>query len=208
MRPVRIALVAALTALGLAIIVVLSHAPVSLAGSNGLASDTEIYTSGPTESCETGGTVPRGTTAVRVSLLANVGPSVGLRAFSGPELITSGRRESGWGTDASVTVPVTEVRRTAYDTVVCVKIGPATETIALKGSVVEAGGKQQLWVRLEYLRPGSNSWLSLASSIAGEFDPGRSPGGSAAALSAIALMLLATAIVSRLILGEVRRGDT
>jgi hypothetical protein len=207
MRPVRIALVAALITMSVAIVVVLSHAPVSVAGSNGVLLDGESYTNGPLENCQGGGTLPRGTTAVRVSLLANVGPSVGVKALSRSGVITSGRHGSGWGTDDSVTVPVTRTRESTPDTVVCVSIGPATETIALKGAVVEsAGGKRALWLHLEYLRPGASSWLSRASAIARELDPARTPGGEAAALTAIALMLAATAVAARLILGELGRG--
>ncbi|HEX3518327.1 MAG TPA: hypothetical protein VHT29_04755 [Solirubrobacteraceae bacterium] len=191
-----------------AIAIVLLHGPVSTLGSNGVLVNGEAYTNGPLENCQGGGTLPRGTTAVRVSLLANVGPSIGVRVISSSSVLTTGRRGSGWGTDASVTVPVKEVRASAPDTVACVSIGHAAETIGLKGAVVEkASGKRELWLRVEYLRPARASWLSLASSIAGEFNPVRTPGGTGAALLAIALMLAAAGLAARVILREVDRSE-
>ena len=107
MRSVRVALAVGLVALVTVLIVVLSHSRLAVAGTNSVAAQRELTSlPGGSKGCEEAGTIPAGTTAIRVSLGANVGPKVTLQALSGQQLIVQGERGAGWGFAASVTVPI------------------------------------------------------------------------------------------------------
>ena len=210
MTSVRIALAVGLVLVAAALGVVLSSSPVSVAGTNAiLASPAFVYASGDSHRCQPGGTVPTGTTAVRISASANIGPSVTLKVFSGSHPVTSGERDAGWGVDETVTVPVTRVLRTIPASTLCIAFGAAIEPFEIKGAqepTTTAGGPigESLGLRVEYLRPGHASWWSLASSVAHRMGLGHAPAGTWIVFLLIAIMLTVTALASRLILRELR----
>ncbi|HLM85442.1 MAG TPA: hypothetical protein VK272_04550 [Solirubrobacteraceae bacterium] len=201
---VRLALATALTATIATLGVVLSRAPLVLAGTDGIPAKSAVTFIHRSETrCQGGGTLPAGTVAIRVSLSANAGPGVSLWALSGSRVITRGERGAGWGTDETVTVPVQRVPETVGGTSVCVAIGPPAEGIQVNGAPVQtSAGGRAIWLRLEYLRPGTRSWASLAASVARHMGIGHTPGGAWAAFSAIAAMLAVCVIVSRALLSD------
>jgi hypothetical protein len=133
MRGVRIALVAglALTALGLAL--TLSSAPAVVAPTRSVPIEGELEeTQRGVSVCQGNETVPGGTTAIRLSLKAMLGPRIELKAFAGGRILTSGRSLAGW-TSGAVTVPVRRVARTVTGAKVCLALAVRDETVMVLG---------------------------------------------------------------------------
>jgi hypothetical protein len=208
MLRVGLALVAGFALLAVALGLVLSRAPLTVAGTNEIPAHFAVtFIHGNESSCQGGGTVPQGTRAVRVSLSANTGPSVRLQVLSGSTLITSGSHEAGWGITETVTVPVRRVSRTIRHARVCMALGQSVEPIQVNGAKVRtAGGRVAVWLRMEYLRPGPSSWLSLVPSLARQMGFDRAPSGAWVAYLAIAVMLAVAILASRLALRELAAG--
>ncbi len=203
---VRLALAAALVALGVALGVVLTGSPVTVAGTNGVPVEgTAAYLRGDQTVCQPSGTVPVGTDAVRISFGANAGPTVTVRVLSGSTVVSEGSRDAGWGI-GSVTVPVRRVPDTVYDASICATLGAAVETVAAKGEILATGaGQSVVRLRMEYLRPGSSSWLALVPSIASHMGIGRAPSGTWVAYLVVALMGVVALIAVRSLLREVQQ---
>lgn len=201
---VRLALAAGLAALAGALGLVLSSSPLTAAGSNGVPAHIDIgYSDGNKVTCQAGGTIPAGTDAIRLSLSANNGPRVGVKVLDGQSVISEGARDGGWGIDETVTVPVRRVAQTIHGAGVCVAIGTSSESVLINGEKVRTpSGRAGELLRMEYLRPGPRSWLSLAPSIARDMGFARAPSGAWVAYLAIAVMLAVCALASRLVLAE------
>ena len=205
----RLALAAGLALLVLALVLVLSSSALTVAGGNFVPASGPIgFVKGGNSGCQIAGTVPQGTSAVRIAASINVGPKVTLQLLEGAQVISSGERDAGWGIDESVTIPIKPVTRTIPDARVCVAFGPALELLELKGEKVtitaaNGGRSQASRFRIEYLRPG-RSWWSLASSVARRMGLGHAPAGTWTMLILIALMIAVAALTSRLVLRELR----
>jgi hypothetical protein len=206
MLPVRLGLAVGLMALVVALGVVLSRAPLTVAGTNGVPANPAVaFISVSQVHCQVGGTLPQGTEAIRVSLSANTGPRVSVEALSGSTLVTSGERAAGWGIDETVTIPVRRVTSTVLDPRVCVRIAPVVEPIQVNGlQVPTSHGRSAVLLRMEYLSPGPRSWLSLVASTARHMGLDHAPSGSWAAYLLIAVMLIVGILSSRLLLREAR----
>ena len=186
----------------------LAQRPLIVAGTNAVEDRGVIARSKGNDSiCQEGEVLPRGTTAVRLWIAANIKPSVSVAAFSGSRLVTMGSEEGSWLGKVG-TVPVAPVPRRIAGAQLCFSIGPAVEDVYLFGGPApnplqgEARGK----VRIEYLRPGPRSWWSLAHSVAQRIGFGRWPAGAWVALLPLALMGMATALASWTILRQPRGG--
>jgi hypothetical protein len=205
LTPVRLGLALGLTLLAVALGVVLSHAPQTVAGTNGVQANLAVtYVSSAQIDCQSDGTLPQGTDALRVSLSANIGPRVGVRVLSGSTLVTEGEHAAGWGVDETVTVPVKRVAQTVASVVVCTTIGPVVEPLQINGTRVQGPKGVGFDLRVEYLRPGPRSWLSLVASTARDMGLDHAPNGSWVAYLLIAVMLAVVIISSRLLLRELR----
>jgi hypothetical protein len=211
MRSVKIALAGGLTLLALAIVLVLSHSPLTAAGANSI--QAPLYRNGGVpageSTCQPAGTVPSGTSAIRISLGANVNPKITVKLFSGSRLITQGSRAAGGGLNASATVPVERVPSTVRNGLVCIVLGPSAEAVGIRAILPQGANKaiypfQDVKLRTEYLRPGPSTWWSRASSIAHRFGLGRAPSGTWIGFLVIAGMLAVAVIASRLTLKELR----
>jgi len=202
----RLALAVGLTAIAVAVGLVLSGAPVGVAGSDGIPANFAVEFIHQSEViCQAGGTVPAGTSAIRVSLSPNVGPAVGLEVFSGPTLVTKGNHPAGWGVDETLTVPVATVPRTIAQARICATIGPLVEPLQVNGArVTSPSGASAVWLRMEYLRPLSRSWLSRLPAVASVIGVAHAPTGAWVAYLVIAVMLALCALVSRVLLRECR----
>jgi hypothetical protein len=206
---VRAALAVGLALAVAAIGVVLSRSPLTVAGTNSVPADSNVgYLVGDTSRCESSGTLPQGTSAIRITAASNTGPRMTLKALSGSLVLTHGERDAGWGVDASVTVPVTRLPRTVPDTRICIALGPTLEPVPLRGSDVQTTAANGTTVapgfRIEYLRAGQKSWWSLASSTAHRMGLGRAASGTWIVFLVIALMITVATLASRLILRELR----
>jgi Predicted membrane protein (DUF2142) len=203
---VRLALAAGLAVTAATLALVLMRPPLTaVAGSNGVPAVPAVafIHRGDVVNCQGGGTVPKGTEAIRVSLSANIGPRVSLKVLSGSTVVTEGERDAGWGADETVTVPVARVARSIPDAGICTTVGPIVEPIQMNGAPVRtSGGRNVLWLRMEYLRPGPSSWLSLAGSIADRMGIAHAPSGAWVAWLTIAVMIAVGLLAVRLVLRE------
>jgi Predicted membrane protein (DUF2142) len=203
---VRLALAAGLAVAAAALGLVLARPPLNVvAGADGVPANPDVgFTRGGEVSiCQSAGTVPAGTEAVRVSLSANVGPRVSVKISRGASVVASGVRAPGWGADETVTVPVARVAKTIAFAGACTTVGKSVEQVQINGTrVTTPAGPHALWLRMEYLRPGPRSWLSLASSVADRMGFARAPSGAWVAWLAVALMLAAALLAARLALRE------
>lgn len=203
-RAVRIALVAGLIALALALAARLSRAPLVLAGTNTVPVEAHLKVrKGETSFCQSNEVLPSGTSAIRLWISVNIGPRVTVAALSGSRTIAQGAQSAGW-TGAVVTIPIAPVPpRRSSNVTVCIGLGPLVERIYLAGGQPRAGGGTSSKMRIEYLRPGQRSWWSRATSVAQRMGLGRYPSGGWIALVPLVLMAAAAVLTSWLILGQI-----
>jgi hypothetical protein len=172
MHSVR-ALVGGLTLVAIAVGLTLARSPTTVIATNGIAEEGEVAgTTNAAKACQTGETLPGGTTAIRFALIAEIGPRVAVTVTVGDSVVTHGARGAGW-TSASVTVPVARIARTTPDAKVCFALSRPLEVVTMAGrktstALAATAGSQKLTgrVAIEYLRQGSASWLSLIPTIA------------------------------------------
>jgi hypothetical protein len=208
MRSVRVALAVGLALTAAVVGVAMSRSRLTVAGTNGVPFELPFESvPGGSSGCQESGTMPQGTTAIRVSFGANMGPKVSLKVLSGSAVITHGERHAGWGFAKSVTVPVKRVSRTVPHARVCITFGPDQEPVEIYGTygriaIIAGAESEAALYRVEYLRPGQRSWWSLASSVAHHMGLGRAGSGTWIVFFVIALMITITILMSRLILRE------
>jgi hypothetical protein len=210
MRPVKIALVAGLALLALAVGVALAGSPMSVARTNATGGQEEPIGSldyGATF-CQAGELLPRGATAIRLSWFAFAGPRVRVAVYSGGRAITGGEGASGW-TSRVVTVPVKPLSHSVSDVTVCGSFELHDEELTVFGNAssraaaAHDGPKRlggRMWI--EYLRPGTRSWAALVPSIVSHMGLGRASAGTWIALLALALLVAVAALASWLVLEE------
>jgi hypothetical protein len=211
MRSVKIVLALTLALTVIAIVAVLSRSPLTVAGSNSIPVQVggELE-KGDVGSCQPAGTLPRGASAIRVTIEARaVGPKVTLRVLSGSRVLSEGHRVAGWGTAPTVTVPVRRLDQAIDNARICTTVGPTVEPLRFYGTsapapVAGASKLQDVMLRMEYLRPGPRSWWSLGSSIAHHMGLGRAGSGTWIVYLAVALMLAVASLAARLALRELR----
>lgn len=188
----RVAFLGGLLALAIALGVVLSGSPLESVASNHVpAEQLEKYIEAKAGDCQASATIPRGTSAIRVSLAANVGPAVSVRVIEGSRTIARGARRGGWGESETVTVPIGSLPHAVQGALVCTTIAPAVEFLRVDGVPAKRGRANIAGVslRLEYLRPGPRSWLSLAPSISRDLGLGHAFPGTGIVFLLLALML-------------------
>jgi hypothetical protein len=211
MRGVRIVLVAGLTLVAIAIVLTLLQAPMSVAGTNKMPGKQEepiASTEGSATYCQAGETLPHGSSALRIWLDAASGPRVSVVVSSGGHPITSGERGSDW-IGGSVTIPVKPLSRTVSGVTVCVSFRLQDETVIAQGNAAPAAiaahdGRKALGGRIwiEYLRPGTRSWASLAPEVMRHMGFGRAAAGTWIVYLALLLLAAVAALASRLVLRE------
>jgi hypothetical protein len=213
MRSVKVALVAGLTLLAIAIGLTLLRSPMSVAGTNKAHHQEEepiAITSQGAGYCQAGETLPRGTSTIRISLSASIGPRVRAIVSSGGRTLTSGEAESGW-TGYVVAIPVRPLPNAVSGVEICASFRLAHETVVVLGKTTPATaaareGRRALRGRMsvEYLRPGDRSWASLASSIFRNMGFGRADSGTGIVFIALALLVAVAALATRLVLTDLR----
>ena len=206
MRSVRVALTVGLAITAAAVGLVLSGSRPTLAGTNSVPPERVLTSvSGGTTVCQPVGTLPAGTKAMRLSLTANAGPRVTVKARSGTQVITHGERDAGWGEANTVTVPVKRVPSTITGASVCVTLGPSSEHVLINGAFIPTSANAHTVTprfRVEYLSAGHRSWWSLASSVAHRMGLGHAASGTWIVFLLIALMIVVAVLASRLLLRE------
>jgi hypothetical protein len=211
MRGVRLALVLGLALLAIAVGLSLTRSPMTVAAANGVSSVTQtaIASTGQSGSyCQSRETLPQGTSSVRISLVASIGPRVKVVVTSGGQIVTSGEQGPGW-TGEVVAVPVEPLRRTVSHATVCISFRLRDGTLYLLGATSpEAIGAREGTralagrMRIEYLRTATHSWASQIPAVIRHMGFGRAISGSWIAFLALALIAAVAIVASKLVLSD------
>ncbi len=205
-----IVLAAGLALIAVLIGVTLARSPPTLAGTNGVPAERPV---GIAEvaigACQAGETLPAGTSAIRLSLIAIVGARVSVRVLSGRELLTHGVTGAGW-TGSEVTVEVAPLARSVSHAKVCFGLSDVDGEVVVRGkltppAVAAVSGRGQHLngrFRVEYVRAGHASWLTLLTSVARHMSLGRGGGGLWIVFFILALALTVVALTSWAIVRE------
>jgi hypothetical protein len=197
---VRIALIVGLVALALAAALTLTKSPARVVGSDSIPLRIQVARlRGGDSGCQAGGTVPGGTSALRLFVESTVGPSLDVSIRLGRRVLSRGHIPSGW-TGAGVVVPVRRLGHDEHEPLVCFSLGKSGEPILILGARRPEG------VRIEYLAAGRSSWYSLALTVARHIGLGRAPSGSWVVLLLAALMAAAGTLACWLCLRELATG--
>jgi multisubunit Na+/H+ antiporter MnhB subunit len=207
---IPIALAAGLAIIAATLVVTLSHSPLTVARGNSTKVHVLLRTSRPGSACQGQEALPRGTTAIRLSLYTVLGPTVALKVLSGSRVLAQGTFPAGWSS-SSVTVPVKPLAHTVAPVTVCFGLSHMNETVLMRGwrtrpAVAAFSGENPLPGRMgiEYLRPSNRSWFSSAAAVTWHLGLGRAPGGAWSALLAIALAIAFVTLSSWLVVRELR----
>jgi hypothetical protein len=212
---IKAALAAGLALTAIALAILLSHSPPTLAGTNGVPNETGWpITHAGASVCQANEVLPRGTTAIRLLLGSLVGPQVSVQAFSGTQVIAHGTLSPGWVGNA--TVSVAPVPRSGTPVKICFKLGPpGTNVESFRTEIfgehtrpaiaaVNGGEATPGRARIEYLRAGNKSWWSLASTVARHMGLGHAWSGTWIVLLMLALMGAVGVLSSWLITRELQ----
>jgi hypothetical protein len=210
MSRATIALGVGLVLLAVALALTLTGSPLVLAHANANPADEPILkATGHSGACQEGEVLPAGISAIRLILVAVVGPQVNVTVTSGNRLLAAGTTGSGW-TAGAVTVPVKSLSHIVADTRICFKLGRSAEGVEVGGSKASgASAARSLDGRLlpgrftvEYLHRGSSSWWSSAKTVSRRLGLGHAPAGTWIALFLIAAMGGVVASASWLVVKE------
>jgi hypothetical protein len=199
-----------LALIAVAVAATLAHAPLVVARKGGAAEGILVGTTRPASACQSEETLPRDTTALRLSLTAALGPRVAVKALSGSRVLTRGTVSPGWS-GASVEIPVKPVSRTLAPVEICFATTLMNGRVTMRGSrtgpALAARSKEGPLpgrMGVEYLRPGTVSWWSRATSVARRLGLGRAASGTWNALLVMALAASFITLSSWLVLREIR----
>ncbi len=206
-----IVLAAGLVLIAAILAVTLARSPPTLAGTNRVPAENLIgLVERNVGACQTGETLPAGTSAIRLSLVSIVGPRVAVRVLSGGRVVTRGSTGAGW-TSSEVTVPVAPLARGVSPVTLCVQLSDLNGEVEFKGAhtsapvaVSERGERLHGRLRVEYVRAGHSSWLSLISAIARHVSLGRAASGMWVVFFILALALSVVVLTSWGIVRELR----
>jgi hypothetical protein len=208
-RSAKLALALGMVVLAAAIALVLSQSPLAVVGTNSVPPPNATgFIRGGKSHCVSGGTIPQGTTAIRIPFEANVGPKVDVKVLSGVRVLTTGSRAAGWGVTDNVTVAVSRVAQTLSGAAVCITTGPVNPYLLASSTIVASTSPTGQEARaeslhLEYLRPTGATWWSRASSIAHQMGLGRAASGTWIVFLLLALMIAVVLLASWLALGRI-----
>jgi hypothetical protein len=204
-----------LAAIALAALAILAQSAPRRAGTNLTANTGYVIALAPGgQLCEPGELVPGETGALRLSADSGPrpGPRLELTMADARGQIAAGGVAGGWRS-GTLTIPISHVSETRQGVQVCL-VNRGSEQVSFGGSVpdanfyvVLAGKPLSGRLRIEYMRPGSESWLSLLPTLAHRFSLAKADiVRHWAAGAAIVLMLLSIVLAVRTVLGEeVRR---
>jgi Predicted membrane protein (DUF2142) len=202
---VRIALAGGLVLVAGAIGLTLTRAAPRLLGSDSVPVNTRLATTTASGAsvCQSGETLPRGTTIIRLSVDSVVGPTLTVRAFAGRQLLARGWRAAGWAA-GYVAVPVRPVAREHSGVRVCITVGRLRgEGVTVLGSdspasVAATGGRFPLAgrMRIDYFGPGRRAWASRIATIVDRIGLGHVWGGAWNAILVLASLIAVSALAS------------
>jgi hypothetical protein len=221
MRNVKVTLAIGIALIAVIGAVTLTRSPPRVLAANGPhASAPLISTTNDLSVCQTGETLPAGTTALRLSMWAFLGWKLNVKAYLGRQVIAEGSRGPEW-TSTEVTVPVKPLSETASNVTLCFTTGPNSEPELILGDTAPEGqaaallepgvpayrahseGRLPGRFGVEYIASGSGSWWSRIGSVASAMGLGRSFSGTWIVWLTALLMLAVAALALRLTLREI-----
>jgi hypothetical protein len=205
---IRIAVAAGLAVIAAAFVVTLSHSPLTVARGDSITAGGLVSTTQPARACQAEEALPQGTSAIRLALLAALGPKVTVQVWTAGRVLTQGAYPAGWSS-GSVTVPVSPVAHAAAPVKVCFAFSSMNSLVTLRGwpsrPAVAAGSNEGSLpgrMGIEYLRPSRHSWWSSAGATIRRLGLGHTVGGVADALLVGALAVAFVAASSWLLVKE------
>jgi len=151
--------------------------------------------------CQPKEVLPKGASAVRISVWAFLGSQVQVKAFSGSRVLTEGTRDADWTTN-SVTVPVKPIERTTHNVLLCFSLSPNSEPMLIIGSKKTLTQSLNGRVGMAYIASGRSSWWSRSLSVARHIGLGHVLSGTWIALFLAMLMAVVCVLAIRLTLRE------
>jgi hypothetical protein len=209
LTPARVVVALGLLALIAAALAILLQSAPRRAGTN-LTSNTGyvIPLQAGGQLCEPGELLPGDTGALRLSISSAAAPAPPLDVTigAGTRSLARGHLAAGWR-PGLVTIPVSRIRETQQGATVCL-VNRGSHSISFGGSVPDAdfyvvlGGKPLSGrMRIEYMRPGSESWFALLPTLTHRFSLAKADlVRHWAAPAVLLLMLLAVGLAVRTIL--------
>jgi hypothetical protein len=204
----RLAAAAAVAVLVAGVALALGAEAPRLAGTNDLRAFHSVPIPARDALCQGPEIVPGDSARLRVfaSGTGGSGPPLAVEIRDGSGTVSRGRIAPGYG-DGGVTAEIELVGRTRVVDEVCVE-NRGEKVVALVGQPVPAdqlpevgGAPAEARLRLEWLRPGSESWLDLAPAVLHRYGLGKADAlGSWTLWLAAALVLLAGFAALRLVL--------
>jgi hypothetical protein len=205
-RSFAITLGVGLTLLAIALVATLSQAAPRRMGTNKIGTD-EVFgaTRGGGTFCQRYEQIPAGTGAIRISLFGVGGeraPPVRVTVADGSRTLARGARPASHPRPSElIVVPLQTVLAHEATGRVCVTLGSSGGQLGLVGQATDSKfaartGREPLSgrLRIEYLRPGRESWWSFASTVAHRIAIGHPLAGSSAVFL-IVLLTLASIIL-------------
>jgi hypothetical protein len=182
----------------------LTRSPPRLVGARAVETAELASTVDKAAACQANEVLPRGVTAIRLTLETLFGSGVLVRAYSTSRLLTEGRRAAGWA-GGSVTVPVVPLNHTVSHVKICFQLLGNSEPVGVVGvrtppreaAVSRAGQRLSGRFGVEYLAAGRGSWWSRALSVARHIGIGHAFSGTWVALLIAALMAAVGALALR-----------
>jgi hypothetical protein len=200
----RVALAGGLILLALAVALVMSSSPETLARTNAIHPLNVPLASvpGSGSACQHNELLPAKTTAIGVSLNASDGPRVTVTVLSANTIVTHGNSAAGW-LGRLVTIPVAPLGHAVREATVCVAFSGADERVRFLGvhtparsAAISHGRLLPGRLTIEYMRRGHSSWWSLALAVARRMGLGRAWAGTWVVLLVAIMMAGAIALAS------------
>ncbi len=207
---IKVALGAGLTLIAIAFAVTLSHAPASTVKQSVPPENKLVSTVFDASACQSGETLPRDTSAIRLGLFADDSPVVSVQVYSGLQRIAAGQLGRGWEGEGA-TVPVNEIPHAVSPVKVCFELRHVIGEIHMLGvasskaeATVSEGKPLSGRISIEYLQHGHRSWWSLATSVMRRMGLGHAASGAWDALFVIVLTGTVLTLASWLVVKELR----
>lgn len=207
-RRVKLTVGAGLLLAAAAIAIALSQSPITVAAVSTAQISYLGSTEQPIHACQSGESLPRETSAVRLRAFSFFGPRVAVDLLENGHVIAHGERGSGW-TGGAVTIPVKSLSAARSQVQLCFTFfldgDETTEFVGELNAARAARGPDALLpgrVRIEYLRPDGSSWWSLALQVARRMGLGHAGSGTWSVLLVAALMISVALVCSRLLVRE------
>jgi hypothetical protein len=208
-RRVKLTVGAGLLLAVAAIAIDLSQSPITVAAVNTAQISYLGSTEQPIYACQSGESLPRETSAVRLRAFSFFGPRVRIDVLASGHVIAHGERGSGW-TGGAVTIPLNRLSTARPQVKLCFTFflngDETTEFVGeLTAEALAAHGPHALLpgrVRVEYMRPDRSSWWSLVPQVARRMGLGHAGSGTWSVLLAAALMIGLALVCSRVALRE------